>query len=182
MADANALMAEFCGWPVSDAGTYTMESATYTAHLRPRPGERRVLDIPHGLITAITSAHMDPSWNVSIASAYGAAAEVAAGYRVLDARARELWLGSTATPYSIWRTDARANRVIYVGGFAADAPEILPIAADAVRHLLERPRVGSAVAISQGGQSVTRSDSDALLPASVRNALAPWVVWSSRVG
>jgi hypothetical protein len=182
IARVSALMALHCGWPQTDGVLYTFESATYTMYLSPRPGNARVIDLPHPLVSAITSAHIDPDWGSDIASGWGAADAVASTDRMLDTRQRELWLATDALPYANWSPVDRANKIVFVAGFLSATPDIVAITATAVKHMLDLRRVQGSLNLTQGGQTVTRTDGDNLLPALVRDALTPYVVWSSRVG
>ncbi len=184
IASADALMALFCGWPPTVEGFHTLELAEYELFLAPRHGNYSVIDIPHGAPQLVDAAYIDPEWRDHISVQHPASTLVADSYLHLDRRSRELWIGSNATPYSQWSTVPRANKVDLQAGLSATPTpfDLVVLAATATRHLLDMPRFGSAAAVTQGGQSYTRTDFESLLPASVRNTLMPYVWWGSRVG
>jgi hypothetical protein len=122
----------------------------------------------------VTSAYVDET------EAYGASTAVAAGDMVLDGNRGEIWLKPSAG--SAWATGGRANKVVVVAGFTAAPPDLVAIVASQVRHLLDLRRNQGQPQITQGGQSVTRSDLDSLVPAPVRDLLGAYVIWSSRAG
>ena len=185
IARADQLMAAFCSHPTNDSKVHTLESSTYTIYPRPRHDEPAVLDLPHPLVSSITSAYIDPDWRSDLSTAYGSGDAVASGDRLLDAVARELWISSTASPFPAWSSVPRANKIVMVAGFAAATatPEFIAMAAMAARHLLDLTKTLGITAITQGGgQSATLGDAAQLLPAAVKEHLGPWVVWAGRVG
>lgn len=170
-------MAAWCSHPLTDSNVHTLEAATYTLYLRPRHDQDRVIDIPHPLATAITTLHVDEDWD------YGASTLIASADYHLDTRARELWRKPTATG-TPWSRSPRANKIVLVAGIVAAAapPEFVVLAAAATRHLLDLRRTQGTANLTQGGQSVTHTDAAALLPASVKEQLGPWVNWAGRLG
>jgi hypothetical protein len=87
-----ALMARTCGYPRTDAGTWTMESATYTKHYDgPTLRHPRCLDLGLWPVVSVTSAHADADW------AYGADTLIASGDLVLDGARGLLWIAPTTT-------------------------------------------------------------------------------------
>lgn len=177
---ADALMASFCGWPVpgtpSAPTTLTMVSSAYTrVYDGPAWDDDHRIDLGHPWVASITSAAVDSSGDWSYATA------ITPSDLVLDTRAGALFLKPSSS--SAWYNTSRSNQVVFTAGFAATPPDLVATCAMMVRHLLSLRRVNlGETAASQGGQSVTRADADALVPAGVRNALAPYVLWSSRVG
>ncbi len=173
---ADGLIAAYCGYPAYDGGTVrTLEDQTYTLYLDgPRFTEPQCLDLGIRPVVSVTSAHVDSAWD------YGSDAQVATADMVLDARAGLLWLRSDAS--SSWEDSPRANKVVIVAGFASTPPDLVAAAAMLVRHLLALRHQQGVGTFSAGGQSATRSDADELVPAAVREALAPYVLGGSRVG
>jgi hypothetical protein len=170
-------MAAWCGFPRPDSGTYTFEDVTYTFYPSgPSPDQPRRLRLPVYPIVSVTSAYVDENED------YGASTAVAAGDMVLDGARGEIWL--TPDAGSAWAAGAghRANKVTVVAGFASTPSDLVAIAAAEVRHLLDLRRVQGQGQVTQGGQSTTRNDLDALVPQLVRDGLAPYVIWSSRAG
>lgn len=177
IARADQLMAAFCAHPLTDGNIHTLEAATYTRYLRPRHDDDRVIDLPHPLATAITTAHVDENW------AYGASTLIPSTDYVLDTARRELWRKPTATGLP-WSRSKRANKIVFVAGIvaAAAAPEFVAIAAFAARHLLDLDHTLGLQSATDAGHSATYGDASALLPAAVKEHLGPWVNWAGRVG
>lgn len=175
IARADALMALWCGLPRPDAGAHTLAAATYTLFPRaPDPDEPRRLSLPLYPIVSLTTVHVDPD------ELYGASTLVPSGDLILDAGAGDVWLTRQST--RTWAGSGRANRFVVVGGFATTPPDLVALAASAVRHLLDRRRNQGAVAQTQLGVSTTNNDPDALLPDAVREMLGQYTIWSSRLG
>lgn len=181
---ASAVMAMYCDWGLNDSAVYSFETSAYTRFPAPRHDNPSVIDLPHGYVTSITSAHIDPDWLSDIAGAYASGDEVASGDRLLDTKTRELWIGSSASPNSQWSYTERANKIILVGGFAASTTqaEVVWACCVIVRHILGLARMDQVTTLTQGGQSMTRSDIDALVPSSARHILDCYRVWRSSVG
>jgi hypothetical protein len=169
-------MASFCGWPYTDDATFTMEIATYTLYPERHWEETRALNLGQRWMGPITSVHVDDDW------AYGADTLVDSDDIVTDNRRGLLWLKPSST--SAWSTKTRANRVILNMGFAVTPPDVVALAAAAVRHLWDLGFDQGVAQVSHGNLSASKDQGrdDHLLPASVRNGLTPYVNWSSRVG
>lgn len=184
IAEADALMALFMGWPRTVLGFYTCELTDYVSYPTPRIDNPNVLDLPHGAAQQLEEVFIDPDWLSDLAGSYGAATSVSLTKVLLVRATGEVWLSTSATPYGAWSTVPRANKIEYSAGLTAvPMPfDIVALCASAVRHLLDQPRFGSAAAVTQQGTTITRADAEAYLPASVRSALAPFVWWGSRVG
>ena len=170
---ADALMAGWCGWPPS-AGVYTMASASYT--LYPAPHTTYPEALWHGLkwVTAVTTAHIDEDWD------YGADDLVDAGDLVIDNDLGALWLRPDSS--WAWSASPRSNKVVLVNGFATTPDDLVAACAMQTRALLDLARVQGVSQVSAGGQSFTRSDTDAILLRSVKEALQPYINWRSRAG
>jgi hypothetical protein len=174
---ADDLMAAWCGYPPYDSGggLHSLEDQTYTFYPSgPAWDEPRKMILPIKPIQSITSAYVDENED------YGSSTQVASGDMVLDGFRGEIWLTPDAS--SSWATGGRANKITVVAGFASIPAGLVAIAAAEVRHLLDLRRVQGQGQVTQGGQSTTRNDLDALVPQLVRDGLAPYVIWSSRAG
>lgn len=147
-------------------------------HLRPRSSELEVIDLPHGAVYAIDEVFVDTNWRSNPTTSHGAGTLVADTAYVLDRQRRELWYPTG------WVNDPRANLVNFQAGVTSTPMpfDIVWMVQAGVKHLLDMPRYGSVAAVSQGGQSLTRADAEAFLPAPVRNALGPYRVWGALVG
>lgn len=176
IARADALMAAYCRWPRTTQAAYTLQSATYTMYPRPLQGEPRALNLDFRWVSPspAPTAYIDPLW------AYGASTEVDEADLLIDDENGLLWLLPTAGSFVVWSTGLRDNKVSFVGGFATTPPELVAIAAYAVRHLLGRNRTGGNVA-TRAGETFTPADADALLPKAVKEALGPYLRSSALV-
>lgn len=174
IARADALLALYCGYPVPDAGSRTLEDATYTLYPRVSPRHAAALELGLRPIVSVTSVHVDEDW------AYGSDTAVDAGDRVLDTQGGRIWLKPTAT--TAWSRSPRANKVVAVAGYATTPPDLVMIAVATVRHLWDLRNSQGRQQRSTQGHSETYVDATELLPASVRQALGPYILWESRVG
>ncbi len=171
----DGLLAAWCGYPPNDAGTRTLEDATYTEHLGRPALDDRVLRLSIAPIVSVTTVHVDAGLE------YGTDALVdPSDYQVIES-AGELVLTSAST--TAWSHVARANRVVYVAGFATPPPDLVAIAALAVRDLVDRGKTGDQLSGSSSRQSYSRAAASHLLSEAVRTALdAGYTLWGSRVG
>lgn len=179
IAQVDALMAAYCGYPRTDTGVHTLEDATYTLHLaHDGVSDPRILKLPVRPIASLTSVNVDSSWTYGSATAYSTTTDV-----TYDAQAGELLckpLGTLGT----WSTSSRANKVVVVAGYATTPAGLEVIAAAAVRDLLDRQRQGDKLSGSSAGQSWTRQQhAQHLLSDAVRASLdAGYTLWGSRAG
>jgi hypothetical protein len=168
VSSVGALMARTCGYPRSDAGTWTMESATYTRYYDgPTLRHPRCLDLGLWPVVSVTSAHADADW------AYGADTLIASGDLVLDGARGLLWIAPTTTgsAATAWLDVARANKVVLVAGYATVPDDLKWLCAQAVRHAWDRRRVQGVSAHQMGGDQQTVTDTDDVLPEAVRRGL-----------
>ncbi len=170
----DGLLAAWCGYPRTDAGTRTLEDATYTEHLGRPALDDRVLRLTIAPIVSVTSVHIDAGLE------YGAETLVdSSAYQVLESSG-ELVLPSAST--TAWSRVDRANRVVYVAGFVTTPPELVAIAALAVRDLMDRGKTGDQLSGSSSQQSFSRAAATHVLSQAVRAALdSNYTLWGSRV-
>lgn len=172
IAQVDALLALYCGFPVPDAGgARTLGAATYTLYpVGPHSSSSRRVVLPLRPIVSVTSVHVDPSED------YSSGTEIPAGERVLDAQRGEIWLKPSAS--RSWAVDSgRANRVVVLAGFAAAPPDLKALAISATRHVWDRRRTQGVASQSAAGVSQTFADPEALLPEAVRDGLGPYRLW-----
>lgn len=171
---ADSLMAAFCGFPPYDGSQLrTLEDQTYTLYLDgPSVVEPARIDLGIRPVVSISSAYVDTAWD------YGSDTQVASGDMVLDKSGR-IWLRPDAS--SSWASAPRANKITVVAGFTTTPPDLVVLAATAVRALIEQLPDGLA-SVSLGSQSSSRVAPTSLLPDTVRAGLAPYVLWGSRAG
>lgn len=169
-------MAASCGYPLPDSGGHTMEDVTYTRRLdRPVYGHPLAIDVGVLPIVSITSAHIDENWS------FGADTEVDSGDLEVDAARGWVWLKPNAA-FGSWATAPRSNKVVVVAGWATTPPGLIALGAAAVRHILDGNRTGAVVSMTQGGQSITRQDADAILPRAVVDGLGAYRNWGAFAG
>lgn len=172
---ADALMAAFCEFPVYDGGIApTLEAQDYTLYVEPRADDARALDLRLRPIIDVTSVHVSEDWS------FGSTDEVDSGDYIRDDQRGVLWLKPTAS--ASWSSDARANKVVVTAGFETTPPNLVAITAFAARHLYMPMRHSPEFTNVAGkGFSATKRDAEELLPAAVREALAPLILWSRRL-
>ena len=109
----NASFARWCGYPLTDAGGYTMESATYTRYVDARymrdPDQPAILFVDVAPVSAVTSVHIDPERD------YGADTLQAADTYDLDTELGAIVLRDDATDG--WSTAVRANKLVITAGW-----------------------------------------------------------------
>lgn len=177
IAAADGLVAQFCGLPPTTDGTYTMGVAAYELYPLPRFAAPRELDLRLGSLPIVS---VDGVF-VDELEVFGADTEIdAADYVVRNGRLRLLPSASSA-----WSTSEGANKVELSAGwsFAADVvgDPLMALIAQAAQAIMDRPNVQQRLSTTLGGLSHTTTDLDDILPAAVRSALGPYVVWGSRV-
>jgi len=170
IADAGALIAEFCAVPAtSGGGTPTLESATYTLYggdgatlETGDDGAYIALHVPP--VISITSIYDSTTW------AYGSGDLVDSSSYVLDgARSRVL---TSPTGSHSWVNRGRGLRVICVAGYATVPAGLKYACGELVSHLWTIRYVGQAVSVSGGGSSIQLPDGP--IPAAIVARLTPF--------
>ena len=160
IARADGLMADYCGFPMPDAGdARTLGDETYTRRLDgPMLSNRKALCLGVRPVVSITSVDAD-----------GTALTENTDYEV-DREEGILWLlpGGALTN---WPVGHRVIEVELVAGFATAPPALVAITAMAVRHLWDLRQTQGYSSYSRDDYSSTREDVDHALPAAVRSAL-----------
>ena len=114
IARADTAFARYCHHPRNDAGTYTMEVATYTLYPGPEAigwgSERYALTLPLPDLATVTSVHVDPEQD------YGADTLVDSAYYAIRGRAIEMLIDTD----TVWSESPRANKVVVTAGYDPD--------------------------------------------------------------
>lgn len=154
-----------------------MGAASYVLYPLPRFANRRELDLGLGSLP-----------NISITSAYVDETEEFAASTLVDSddyvvRNGRLRLMPDAS--SAWSDVEGANKVSLTAGWSFEADVVgdplMALIAQAAQAIMDRPNVQQRLSTTLGGLSHTTTDLDDILPAAVRSALGPYVVWGSRV-
>ncbi len=178
---ADALLAQWCGYPRNDAGIYTFEDTACTLYIDgPDVAQPRKLKLGFHPIASLTSVATDTvgdwTWSTTITSS---------DY-VLDGVKGHLWLKPTST-YA-WQEGPRANKVVALVGFTAAPNDLVALVAMQVVHLLQLRNTQGLTNLSAAGQSAQKpgnpatGGSDFLIPPVVQAGLTPYIVWESRCG
>lgn len=167
-------MAAFCGWPRTTTGIYTMEPANYELHPQPLLAHPRALGTDFRWVdTDLTvAAWVDPEW------LYGSDTEVPEADLRVDNEYGRLWLRPSST--LAWSRGQLDNKVTFTGGLTVVGEDIVVACAFAVKHLLGRNRTGGNNRTA-AGETITPVDASMLLPAATKEALGPYIRWSTRV-
>lgn len=165
-ADADDLIAAFCGMPEPIAGAgHTMQLATYTVYVdRPSAMEPSALCLCVRPIISITSINVDAT------RVYGAGTLLVAGTDYTFDAVQGIILQTYGSLFS-WPTTFRATKVVLVAGYAVTPPGLRSIACATVRHLWNLRAVQGESAFGIAGDSATLTDTDVLLPQAVKDAL-----------
>lgn len=161
---ADSLMATFCGLPPYDSGggARSLAANTYTLYLDAPTGQPERLDLGVRPLVSVTTVHVDAT------RAYAAATELTEGTD-FDA---DLQLGLLVRAYgSTWPVGWRSSRVVCVAGFETAPPDLVVLVAASVQALIDRPNLQQLQSSTIGGQSVSPTDLDHMLPAAVRAEL-----------
>lgn len=154
----DAAFARWCGYPLTDAGGYTMESATYTRYVDARqmqdPERPAVLYVDVSPVSAVTTVHIDPERD------YGSDTLQASSTYDLDTELGAVILRDDATDG--WSTAVRANKLVITAGWAT-VPEDLEDAAiiQATHEFRNRATAGNRT--SSTGQNSRTADRLGLL-------------------
>jgi hypothetical protein len=171
---ADALCAQYCGFPRPDAGVHTFEDVTYTLYPPgPDRDEPRRISLRIYPIVSVTSAYVDET------EGYAAGTAVASGDMVLDKNKGQIWLTPSAS--SAWAYGGRSNKITIVAGFTAAPDDLVAIIAAQVRHLLDQRRVQGVTQASAASQYVARPDANLMIPKTVQDMLSAYVIWENRV-
>ena len=169
---ADALMHAWLGMPVPQNGVRTLETTQYELRLDgPSVMYPRALDLGSNLFAAPSEVASSTLWDWSD----DFASEV-----YYDAPRGLLWLNPTAS--HSWVDAPLGNRVVTDGGWLTAPDEVVAATVFVVRKLIDLPRTQGVAALTQGGQSVTRTDLEHLIPLEAQHALQPYICWGSRVG
>lgn len=161
IAQADALQAGYCGYPLTVDGLQTMTEADYVAHLDgPSPLRAELLCLCARPIVSVTEINADRT------RAY-ASGTIVTAYTV-DEQGGLVVLDYGADP---WPIGYRAIRVSYRAGYADAPPGLKAITIATVRHLWDRRNVAGQETYNYGGDSSTLSDPGALIPAAAKEAL-----------
>ncbi len=160
-------IARVCGYPRTDAGTWTLEAATYTRYYDgPSRRSARCLDLGIWPVVSITSAHADPDWD------YASDTLVASGDLTLDGDRGLLWIDPNPTgSAAAWVEAPRGNKVVMSAGYGTVPDDLKWLCAQAVRHAWDRRRVQGQTQHQMSGDSTTIADSNDVLPEAVRRGL-----------
>lgn len=167
IARVDTVFARYCGHPRNDAGTRTMEVATYT--LYPGRGaigwgdESYALTLPLPELASVTSVHVDPEQD------YGADTLVDSAYYTIHGRAIELLIDTDTG----WSESPRANKVVVTAGYDPDDDDDLKQAAiiQVVHWVKNTPGAGNRnSSTQQGNRTVDRLG----LLEEVRDMLEPY--------
>lgn len=153
IARADTVFARWCHHPRNDAGSYTMEVATYTLY----PGREAigwgddsyVLTLPLPDLATVTSVHVDPEQD------YGATTLVLSTYYAINGRAIELLIDTDTG----WSESPRANKVVCTAGYDPSVDDDIKQACiiQVVHWLKNMPGAGSrSSSTQQGNRTVDR--------------------------
>lgn len=173
-------MAAYCGIPANAAGRRTLEASAHVAYPVPADSEPAVLPLRYAPIpVSDVTVRVDELW------VYGTDTLVDEDDYLYDAATGNLYLRPTGS--SSWSASPRGNQVSFTAGYdlttvdAEDHP-LVSLVALTVQALLDRPHSQGRANSTIGGQSMSTSDADQILPAAVRAALdSDCVIWSRRV-
>lgn len=167
IARADALMAAYCGYPPysGGGGARSMTSQSYvTYHDGPSATEPDVLCLCVRPVTAIGSIYVDTT------RVYGASSAFVSG---VDFERDDLLGILVLLPAAArtWSAGFRSIKASFTGGFVTTPPDLVALAAMTTRHLWDLREVQGETAYGIGGDTATRTDFDAAIPASVRAML-----------
>lgn len=166
IAGAIALIALYLGYPEADDGTRSFDLGTYTFTLSgPAARQPLALCLCVRPIDEVVSVSVDPLWG------YGTTLVEDVDYVVdYDHGIILLKPGGSLTS---WPTAFRAIRVVVTAGYATLPAHLVPLVVDTARHLWARRSVQGQTSYSAFGDSAALTDFDALIPAAVKELLAP---------
>lgn len=164
---ADGLMAGFCGFPTDDNGVLTLASTTYTIRY----------DGPGSRMPGVLCLCVAPLISVESVTADGTALAEDTDFTV-DLPGGRLGLVSGGA-LSRWPVGFQMIEVQFHAGHASTPPDLVAICAAQVRHLWDLRATQGEAAYTMLGGGATMSDPNALVPASVQAALAPYRVCRS---
>lgn len=179
IAQADAVLAEWCGFPPASASVDpTLESTTYTHYLDgPSPRDARLIRLPVRPVASITSIHddQDRDWT------YDADDLVDSGDYTLDGVDGTVWLHDDAAHGTAWGAGRRVLKVIYVAGYdtGADARITRAIVA-LVAHWWAQRSMAGQTSVTLTDTTITAADR--MIPAHVREMLTGIRMWEAGIG
>lgn len=168
-ADADALMAAWCGFRPYNGTARSMASQSYSLkYSRPAAFDPRALCLCTHPVTAVSSVTVDTTG----AFAGDETTLVEDTDFVLDEEEGIL----LRIDGDVWPVAIKGILVEFTAGYATTPAGLLAIAAAEVRHLWNLRNTQGETAYTMGPDSATLADFDALIPAAVQQALAPYRV------
>lgn len=166
---ADAVLAEWCGFPRVDGSSYaTLEAATYTHYLNgPDARSGRTLTLPVRPVTSVTSIHddRDRDWT------YGASDLVDSGDYTLDEVEGRVYLHDDST-HGGWSAGERVIKVVYVAGYDTGAePHITQAIAQLVAHWWGTRYSGGVEDVTLTDTTITPLDRE--IPPHIRQMMWP---------
>jgi hypothetical protein len=159
---ADALMAVYCGYRRNAAGVMTMASSSYALKYNGPSTQPTVLPLGAAPLVSVSHLYVDTD------RAFGASTELVQGTDFdLDLPGGRIGLlpGGSLTRFPV---ATQAILVDFVAGFASTPPDLVAACATVVRHLWDRRATEGTPSLTVFGDSATKSDLDALIPAAVR--------------
>ena len=169
IARADAVLAEWCGFPAaSSSAAPTLEATTYTHYYDgPSPFDATMLTLSVRPVTSVTSIHDDTDRNWT----YDAADLVDSGDYTLDEIEGRIYLHNDSN-HGTWRTGRRTIKAIYVAGYdtGSDGRITQGITALVAHWWSQRPNAGMDT-LTVGDVTVTPEDRQ--IPPHVREIMWP---------
>lgn len=180
IAQAEQAIARWLCFPASDAGTYTLETATYTLYVDgPHPERPEELVLPMRPIVSVTTVHRSTTRTYD-ASSLVSSGEYAAGAADLK---RGVIVANFGTPG--WLEGYRNQRVVVTAGLGASGSgqgSVVTAVALQIAYALQVRRQGPAFQTgSAGGQSFSLTEAKGIEPRA-QALLRPWQLTEKQVG
>lgn len=172
---ADGLLALFIGLPVPDSGARTLEDTQYTRRLDgPLTSDPLFMSLGLRPVVSLTSVHVDPNRRFTD--------DTEADLDDLELHGADGLVSFYPDTSGAWSSVKRANKVVCVAGFSTTPGDLAALTVATVRHLWDRRGNAGRTARTAQQQSETYAEAAKLIPAEVRELIAPYILWESRVG